>query len=99
MGRAIWVRGLEEGGLTAVSGAVGLDLEALLRSNKLMSKSSFVLIAAAVLFVIAVPVQAQTGCSDSPENPTAVLALVGSAGALFSTVRARMRARRKSSKR
>ena len=64
-----------------------------------MRKSALVILAAAVLFVIAAPVQAQTGCTDSPENPTAVLALVGSAGALFSTVRARMRARRNSSKR
>jgi XrtJ-associated TM-motif-TM protein len=48
------------------------------------------------LFVsIAVPLHAQTGCTDSPENPTVVLALVGSAGALFSTVRTRMKARRK----
>ena len=64
-----------------------------------MKKSSFVLLAAAVLFAIAVPVQAQTGCTDSPENPTAVLALLGSAGALFSTVRARMRARHSASRR
>ena len=49
-----------------------------------------------VLFLLgAVRLQAQTGCTDSPENPTIVLALMGGAGALFSTVRARMRARRK----
>jgi XrtJ-associated TM-motif-TM protein len=45
----------------------------------------------AVLFLAAMPLHAQTGCSDSPENPTVVLALVGSAGALFSAVRARAR--------
>lgn len=47
--------------------------------------------------VLAVPMMAhaQTGCTDSPENPTAVLALVGCAGAFFSTVRARLKARRK----
>ena len=40
--------------------------------------------------------RAQTGCTDSPENPTAVLALVGGGGgALFSAVRARMKARRR----
>ena len=38
---------------------------------------------------------AQTGCTDSPENPTAVLAIVGCAGAFFSTARARLKARRK----
>ena len=49
-----------------------------------------------VLFLLgAVQLQAQTGCTDSPENPTIVLALMGGAGALFSTARARMRARRK----
>ena len=49
-----------------------------------------------VLFLLgSVRLQAQTGCTDSPENPTVVLALMGGAGALFSTVRARMRARRK----
>jgi XrtJ-associated TM-motif-TM protein len=35
-----------------------------------------------------------TGCVDSPENPTAVLAIVGSAGALLATARNRIRARR-----
>ncbi len=64
-----------------------------------MKKSSLIILGAAVLLLIAVPVRAQTGCTDSPENPTAVLALVGSAGALFSTVRTRMRARRNSTKR
>jgi XrtJ-associated TM-motif-TM protein len=29
---------------------------------------------------LAGPVHAQTGCLDSPENPTAVLALMGAAG-------------------
>ena len=49
-----------------------------------------------VLFLlVAVRLQAQTGCTDSPENPTVVLALMGGAGALFTTVRARMRARRR----
>ena len=31
---------------------------------------------------IAVPLRAQTGCVDSPEDPTVLLALVGGAGAL-----------------
>jgi XrtJ-associated TM-motif-TM protein len=41
------------------------------------------------------PLYGQTGCTDSPENPTVVLALVGGAGALFSVVWARIRATRK----
>lgn len=52
-----------------------------------------------VLLLVAAPLHAQSGCADSPENPTVVLALVGSAGALFSTIRARVRARRDSSSR
>ena len=52
-----------------------------------------------LLLTVAVPLHAQTGCTDSPENPTVVLALVGSAGALLSTVRARWKARRNSSQR
>jgi XrtJ-associated TM-motif-TM protein len=38
---------------------------------------AFVLMAA-----IAVPLRAQSGCEDSPENPTLVLALLSGAGAL-----------------
>jgi XrtJ-associated TM-motif-TM protein len=36
----------------------------------------------AIMVAIAVPLRAQTGCDDSPEDPTLVLALVGGAGAL-----------------
>jgi len=36
----------------------------------------------ALMAVIAAPLRAQTGCTDSPEDPTLVLALVGGAGAL-----------------
>ena len=38
-----------------------------------------------VIAVMCIPVlvRAQTGCADSPENPTLVLALVASAGALI----------------
>jgi XrtJ-associated TM-motif-TM protein len=42
-------------------------------------KFSFWVLVALVLCVTA-PVLAQTGCVNSPENPTAILALVGSAG-------------------
>lgn len=47
----------------------------------------------AVVLLVAAPLHAQTGCTDSPENPTVVLALVGGAGAVLSAVRARMRRR------
>lgn len=60
-----------------------------------MKKTSLVLLGLAVLAVAASPVYAQGGCLNSPENPTVVLALVGSAGALTASVRARVRARRR----
>jgi len=35
-----------------------------------------------LMLALALPLRAQTGCDDSPEDPTVVLALVGGAGAL-----------------
>jgi XrtJ-associated TM-motif-TM protein len=60
-----------------------------------MNRSIYLLLGCALVLLVALPLRAQTGCTDSPENPTAVLALVGGAGALFSAVRARIRARRR----
>jgi len=54
-----------------------------------MKKWIGVFVGCAVLLMVAVPLWAQTGCADSPENPTAVLALVGGVGALWSAVRKR----------
>ncbi len=53
-----------------------------------------------VVAVMCIPVlvRAQTGCVDSPEDPTLVLALVASAGALISVARTRYKARRNSGK-
>jgi XrtJ-associated TM-motif-TM protein len=50
------------------------------------------------MVVLAMPVMAhaQSGCTDSPENPTAVLAIVGCAGAFFTSARRRLKARRRS---
>jgi XrtJ-associated TM-motif-TM protein len=64
-----------------------------------MKKSTAVCLGGALFLVAARVLQAQTGCTDSPENPTVVLALVGGAGTFFSAVRARVRARRRSSQR
>lgn len=63
-----------------------------------MNKSTLYLLCTACLLLAAAPLHAQSGCADSPENPTIVLALVGSAGGLFSTVRARIKARRNRSR-
>jgi XrtJ-associated TM-motif-TM protein len=51
-----------------------------------------------LLLSVTLPLRAQTGCEHSPENPTAILALVGSVGAFFSTARSRIKARRRSTK-
>jgi XrtJ-associated TM-motif-TM protein len=59
-----------------------------------MRKSALFGFMGAVVLLTAMPLYAQNGCTDSPENPTAVLALVGGAGALFSVLRARIKARR-----
>jgi XrtJ-associated TM-motif-TM protein len=39
------------------------------------------------LAAVALPAHAQTGCDDSPEDPTIVLALVGAAGLFASYAR------------
>jgi XrtJ-associated TM-motif-TM protein len=64
-----------------------------------MKRSMVVLAGCVALLLAAGRAYGQTGCTDSPENPTVVLALVGGAGALSSAIRARMRARRISSQR
>jgi XrtJ-associated TM-motif-TM protein len=60
------------------------------------------LLGLALCFSAALPLHAQGGeittgtCDDSPENPTIILAVVGSAGAFLASARARMKARRSS---
>jgi XrtJ-associated TM-motif-TM protein len=54
-------------------------------------KNLFYVVSAVLLLSIAGPLHAQSGCVNSPENPTAILALVGSAGAAFAGLRARLR--------
>lgn len=41
-----------------------------------------------LMFAMALPLRAQTGCDDSPEDPTVILALVAGAGALAASLRA-----------
>ncbi len=48
---------------------------------------------AAMVLALAVPAFAQSGCVNSPENPTALLAVVGTAGGFFSYLRVRRRSR------
>jgi XrtJ-associated TM-motif-TM protein len=56
-------------------------------------KLFFVGVVALALFVVASPALAQGGCVNSPENPTVVLALVGSASGALVALRARLRRR------
>ena len=56
-------------------------------------KSFLLAVVALVLFAIASPALAQGGCVNSPENPTAILALVGSAGGVFVALRNRFRSK------
>jgi XrtJ-associated TM-motif-TM protein len=44
-----------------------------------------------VVVAVATPLNAQSGCVNSPENPTALLAVVGSAGAFIAAARSRFR--------
>jgi XrtJ-associated TM-motif-TM protein len=62
-------------------------------------KKTFLLIAGFALLSFTVPMHAQvSGCEDSPENPTAILAVVGSAGALLTSLRMRVKTRNDSDK-
>lgn len=54
-------------------------------------KKPFLFAAFIVVVAVAAPLNAQNGCVNSPENPTALLAIVGSAGALIASARNRFR--------
>lgn len=54
-------------------------------------KANFFRFAYVALFLLAaMPLYAQKGCVDSPENPTAILALLGVAGVAYSPVKAKL---------
>lgn len=55
-----------------------------------MKKISLLAVAALVVLA-AIPAYAQGGCVNSPENPTAVLAVVGSASGLLVAIRSHFR--------
>ncbi len=54
----------------------------------------YALLLALMLAAVVLPLRAQTGCVDSPEDPTLVLALVGGAGALLASARAARKRKR-----
>lgn len=45
-------------------------------------KRALLMFGFALMVALSLPLRAQTGCDDSPEDPTVVLALVGGAGAM-----------------
>jgi XrtJ-associated TM-motif-TM protein len=57
-------------------------------------KKSLLVVGTVLFLAAALPLHAQSGCGDSPEAPTAILALVGSAGAFLVSARARFNARK-----
>jgi XrtJ-associated TM-motif-TM protein len=62
-----------------------------------MKKSTLPLLGLALFLFVTLPMRAQgSGCENSPENPTAILAVVGGAGALFASARAQIKSRRRS---
>ena len=63
-----------------------------------MKNSLLAFLGLALLLSVALPLHAQDGCANSPENPTAILAAVGTAGAFFASARARIKARRRTNK-
>jgi len=58
-----------------------------------MKKAMYVLGVIAIM-AVALPLHAQDGCVDSPEAPTAILAIAGSASAFLMIARARFNARK-----
>ncbi len=58
-------------------------------------KKTLLAIGSVLMFAAALPLHAQSGCINSPEAPTAILAIAGSAGACIAIARTRIRARRK----
>jgi len=48
-------------------------------------------LAVCVMLIASHPMVAQDGCDNSPENPTAVLAVVGAAGGFVVVARSRFR--------
>jgi XrtJ-associated TM-motif-TM protein len=52
-------------------------------------KRAILVIGVMLTITSALPLRAQTGCDDSPENPTVALALLGAVGAVVTGLRAR----------
>jgi len=56
-----------------------------------MKNFSLIVVFAIVLFAVALPLHAQGGCENSPENPTVILGLISAAGVGIFQLRSRMK--------
>jgi XrtJ-associated TM-motif-TM protein len=65
---------------------IGSFLHLFLARGRSMRKWTFVILGAAMLFSVTATLRAQTGCDDSPEDPTIALALVSGAGVLAASL-------------
>ena len=61
-------------------------------------KKSLLFVALALALTVALPARAQSGCDDSPENPTLILAGLAGGAFAISSVRTRISARRAAKK-
>jgi len=59
-----------------------------------MKKNVLVSVIALVFLLASCPLYGQGGCEDSPENPTAILALIGIAGVCGAQMMFRLKARK-----
>lgn len=57
-----------------------------------MNKTRIAALAVLATFFAATSLHAQGGCTDSPENPTALLGLIGAGGFAIASSRRRIRA-------
>ncbi len=58
-------------------------------------KKIFALLALTFAICVATPARAQSGCDDSPENPTLILAGLAGGAYAVSTLRTRLAARKR----
>ena len=61
-------------------------------------KKSLLFVAMIIALTVALPARAQSGCADSPENPTLILAGLAGGAYAVSTLRTRISARRAAKK-
>ena len=55
-----------------------------------MNGRSLICLCCALVLLAALPLYAQGGCDNSPENPTAILGLVGAAGLFYGPIKGKL---------